>query len=147
MNVTPLSAKQSALTRRDFMRVLTRALVGLSGVMGLAGVMRYLSYESAAQRKEEFDLGPASEFSAGSASRVDEIPAIIWRTDDGFAGMSLECTHLGCTVEDTQNGLECPCHGSRYDPSGAVIRGPARDALRRLRAEVNADGRLIVYRD
>ena len=43
------------------------------------------------------------------------------------------CTHLGCVplgqkVSDTKgeyNGWYCPCHGSHYDTSGRVRKGPA----------------------
>ncbi len=36
------------------------------------------------------------------------------------------CTHLGCVPNrDATGGWLCPCHGSMYDASGRVIRGPA----------------------
>ncbi len=35
------------------------------------------------------------------------------------------CTHLGCVPNRTPNGWSCPCHGSLYDNSGRVVRGPA----------------------
>merc|ERR1711933_67682 len=37
------------------------------------------------------------------------------------------CTHLGCVVpwNRAQNKFMCPCHGSQYDNTGKVIRGPA----------------------
>lgn len=36
------------------------------------------------------------------------------------------CTHLGCVPNrDADGGWLCPCHGSMYDASGRVIRGPA----------------------
>ena len=36
------------------------------------------------------------------------------------------CTHLGCVPNrDGKNGWLCPCHGSLYDNSGRVTRGPA----------------------
>jgi len=37
------------------------------------------------------------------------------------------CTHLGCVVpwSEANNKFMCPCHGSQYDPEGAVVRGPA----------------------
>tara|TARA_Y100000748_G_C15494580_1_gene487762 strand:- start:80 stop:811 length:732 start_codon:yes stop_codon:yes gene_type:complete len=37
------------------------------------------------------------------------------------------CTHLGCVVpwNRAANKYMCPCHGSQYDSTGKVIRGPA----------------------
>mgnify|MGYP003385468408 CR=1 FL=1 len=36
------------------------------------------------------------------------------------------CTHLGCVPNrNADGGWLCPCHGSMYDGSGRVIRGPA----------------------
>lgn len=35
------------------------------------------------------------------------------------------CTHLGCIPTQNNNGWLCPCHGSVYDNSGRVMRGPA----------------------
>lgn len=36
------------------------------------------------------------------------------------------CTHLGCVPNrNNLGGWTCPCHGSMYDSSGRVIRGPA----------------------
>lgn len=38
------------------------------------------------------------------------------------------CTHLGCVPVDQRgdfNGWFCPCHGSHYDISGRIRKGPA----------------------
>jgi Rieske Fe-S protein len=43
--------------------------------------------------------------------------------------VSIVCTHLGCIVKPAASGFECPCHGSRFGPTGDVLRGPAPKAL------------------
>ena len=39
------------------------------------------------------------------------------------------CTHLGCVptgnAGDIEGGWFCPCHGSHYDTSGRIVKGPA----------------------
>ncbi|HUW76773.1 MAG TPA: ubiquinol-cytochrome c reductase iron-sulfur subunit [Gallionella sp.] len=35
------------------------------------------------------------------------------------------CTHMGCVPNKDAAGWLCPCHGSEYDDSGRVVRGPA----------------------
>lgn len=35
------------------------------------------------------------------------------------------CTHMGCVPNKEGPGWTCHCHGSMYDDSGRVLRGPA----------------------
>ena len=54
---------------------------------------------------------------------------LIVKQDGSLENFALNavCTHLGCVVpwNRAQNKYMCPCHGSQYDPTGKVIRGPA----------------------
>lgn len=36
------------------------------------------------------------------------------------------CTHLGCVpIDGSTENWACPCHGSQFDVSGRVVKGPA----------------------
>lgn len=135
------------LSRRDFLKAATTTLLTASGLLGLGGLIRFLDFESEPPRKTKFDLGLASDYPVGSHTTVNEIPAVIFHRQDGFAALSLVCTHLGCTVEQKPDGFDCPCHGSRYSESGKVLRGPARQALKTLRVEIAKDDHIVLHTD
>ena len=54
-------------------------------------------------------------------------------TNPQFLVMVGVCTHLGCVplgqktgdIKGEYNGWFCPCHGSHYDSSGRIRKGPA----------------------
>jgi cytochrome b6-f complex iron-sulfur subunit len=52
---------------------------------------------------------------------------------DTFTALTAVCTHEACTVTGFDNQTYvCPCHGSQYSTSGAVVKGPAPAALRQF---------------
>ncbi len=52
---------------------------------------------------------------------------------DSFTTVTAVCTHEGCAVTGFANALYvCPCHGSEFSTSGAVVQGPASSALRQF---------------
>ena len=55
-----------------------------------------------------------------------------YRADDGEVHVrSAVCPHLQCIVDwnTAEKSWDCPCHGSRFDPFGKVLNGPAIDDL------------------
>jgi len=59
-----------------------------------------------------------------------------YRDPDGqLQAVSAICTHLGCVVDWNASDMtwDCPCHGSRFDRHGQVLRGPATRELERKR--------------
>jgi glycine/D-amino acid oxidase-like deaminating enzyme/nitrite reductase/ring-hydroxylating ferredoxin subunit len=59
----------------------------------------------------------------------------IYRDADGtLHRRSAVCPHLGCVVawNPAEHSWDCPCHGSRFDPFGRVLNGPALTPLAEL---------------
>jgi len=56
-------------------------------------------------------------------------------------GINSVCTHLGCVVpwNASENKFICPCHGSQYDATGKVVRGPAPLSLALVHADITDD--------
>lgn len=59
-------------------------------------------------------------------------------------GINAVCTHLGCVVpwNNSENKFMCPCHGSQYDNTGKVVRGPAPLSLALVHATTTDDDKL-----
>jgi len=60
-------------------------------------------------------------------------------------GLNAVCTHLGCVVpwNSGQNKFICPCHGSQYDRTGKVVRGPAPLSLALAHVDEDEDGNVL----
>lgn len=87
----------------------------------------------------------ASYVTPGEVSSVDEITpnngavireglrkVAVFRDESGeLHKRSAICTHLGCIVgwNKAASTFDCPCHGSRFDPYGVVVNGPASKDL------------------
>ncbi|HKL31192.1 MAG TPA: Rieske (2Fe-2S) protein [Tangfeifania sp.] len=65
---------------------------------------------------------------------------IIRSGSDSYLAFSKICTHQQCTVtyNASENELPCPCHGSVFSTSGAVLEGPATSSLKKY--SVNKEG-------
>jgi cytochrome b6-f complex iron-sulfur subunit len=59
----------------------------------------------------------------------------------GSYGINAICTHLGCVVpwNAAAGTFICPCHGSQYDDTGKVVKGPAPLSLALAHVEVVND--------
>ena len=68
---------------------------------------------------------------------------IIFNTGDGFLALSSVCTHQSCQVsyDHGSNNLPCPCHGSVFSTTGAVVNGPADSPLKKY--EVAQEGDIL----
>ena len=83
------------------------------------------------------DLKGISEIPAGQARviHMDGKQVAVFKDIKGNVNItSAVCTHLGCIVHwnNAEASWDCPCHGSRFDPTGEVIEGPAMEPLKKI---------------
>lgn len=51
-------------------------------------------------------------------------------SQEAFSVLTAICTHQGCTITNVSGTtFICPCHGSQFSTSGAVVQSPATRAL------------------
>lgn len=74
-------------------------------------------------------LTPAAGIGVGEAKIIDG--TLVTQPSPGvFKGFLARCTHAGCALAVKDGGIECPCHGSKFELDGSVARGPATQPLK-----------------
>ncbi|HEX9079794.1 MAG TPA: Rieske (2Fe-2S) protein [Desulfuromonadaceae bacterium] len=110
----------------------------MAGIAGLFLAGRFLTPRMA-KKKEKIVL-PKAEIPEHGALVYREARLAVIREKGELYALDLVCTHLGCTLAVTPSGLTCPCHGSRFDREGNVLKGPADRPLKRYAVQVDRDG-------
>lgn len=141
--------------RRQFMNLLTFGAVTGTALGALYPIVRYFTPASSGGAgggvTAKDALGKdviASDFLAkhnpGDRTLAQGLKGdptyIVVQNDGNLAdyGINAVCTHLGCVVpwNGNENKFICPCHGSQYDSTGKVVRGPAPLSLALVHADV-----------
>jgi len=68
----------------------------------------------------------------GAVLSVSGTKLAVYRDGQGnLTALSPVCPHLGCFVHwnTAEKSWDCPCHGSRFSPTGRVLNGPATSNL------------------
>lgn len=144
--------KAMALISGGIAALWTGAVAALAGVIGTAPLRR-------ASGTKTMSLGKKMLFTETFRGVDVDIPIrdgwyerdkrlrVYAKLDDSGSPYVLSgtCTHLGCTVRWNReaNQFQCPCHGGKFSPDGAVIEGPPPAPLNQLPAEVR-DGEIFV---
>ena len=94
----------------------------------------------AAQYRDYLTPGDVSALSeiaprSGAVVRRGATKVAVYRDEnDQVHECSAICPHMGCVVRwnHGESSWDCPCHGSRFDPYGKVVNGPANQPLARV---------------
>jgi cytochrome b6-f complex iron-sulfur subunit len=136
--------EEAEISRRDFLGLASLGAAVISSLTVLTGVFRMFKPNVRYEESTKFRIGKAEDFPSGTVRKLDDRGIFIFSKDDGIYAISAVCTHLGCIVNQTDWGFQCPCHGSRYNEHGKVIAGPAPRNLDWHEISKTLDGTLEV---
>ncbi|HYW66413.1 MAG TPA: Rieske (2Fe-2S) protein [Candidatus Dormibacteraeota bacterium] len=142
----PSSPGPKELTRRDFLNEITVGALGVAGLGGAALTYQYFSPNVLFEPSTTFRAGNPDLYPPNSVTFLQDQQVYIVRSPDGFYAVSAVCTHLGCVTQwkPDANMIACPCHGSKFEPNGKKIEGPAPRPLPHFSVALTADGELLV---
>ncbi len=135
---------KNGTSRRGFLGLATITAVLLSSITALAGALRLFKPNVYYEESRQFKIGTPANYPVGLAKKIEDKSVFIFSEIDGLYAISAICTHLGCIVSQSETGFQCPCHGSKYDPDGRVIAGPAPRPLPWFEITERVDGSLMV---
>ena len=135
-------------SRREFLHYIWGASMLLLLGQATAGLVWYsLPHSTAGEFGGEFRLSPDLVPLVGEPPRpVPEGRFHLVNTEAGLLALYSVCTHLSCLTiwNPTLQRFECPCHGSRFEPDGRYVEGPAPRSLDRFAMTVIfADGNTL----
>ncbi len=150
MTVTPGPARSrldpEPLPRRDFLGLASIAAAASALLFAALGMLRLPKAAVLASPSKKFRVSLPDTLAPGVPFLPPGRAVALFRDGDGVYAISRVCTHLGCIINSTPDGFECPCHGSRFASNGSVVKGPAPKALPWLKVN-GGEGNYIVDAD
>ena len=144
--VPPQPLGSPELSRRAFLNEVTLGALGVAGLGSAALTYQYFSPNVLFEPSTTFRAGNPDLYPLNSVTFLQDQQVYIVRTLTGFYAVSAVCTHLGCITQwkPDANMIACPCHGSKFQPTGKKIEGPAPRPLPHYAINLTADGELQV---
>jgi arsenite oxidase small subunit len=148
-------AKELNYSRRSFVTTIAgfAVLIGLGVALGSIKIPSASSSSSPASTAQV--ASPSTPITNTSSMTVGTpvyfeypsgYPNVLFKRSDGsLSAFSILCTHVCCetTYESSSNVFYCPCHGSVFDSSGNVVRGPASVPLPGISLNVDSSGNVF----
>ena len=141
---TPARLAPPPVPRRDFLGLAALWSAGSALLFAMIGMIRLPKAAVLPSPSKKFEVALPESLPPGEAFQPPGRHISLFRDGEGVYAISTVCTHLGCIVKPSETGFDCPCHGSKFDPNGAVIHGPAPKALPWLAVKVIGENRVVV---
>ena len=130
-------------TRRDFIRRLAGWTAASAGILASVSLLRQF-VPRLTQYQKRFKIGRKSNFPINTFTYLADRQLFVYRDHEGVRAVSAVCTHLGCIIEKSEDGFQCPCHGSCYNENGEVLSGAATKDLPWYSLQKDPDGQIVV---
>lgn len=145
LNTDPKS-KDPQISRRSFLALMGvgACLIGAGQLVGISA-LGFLYPNAMKEPPSVFSIGRPEEILSRDGKIFFPKQKVFVETKSGKVRVQTAvCTHLGCTVNMSDTGYACPCHGSTYDRYGRNTGGPAPRPLVYFLVSLAASGDLIV---
>lgn len=70
--------------------------------------------------------------------------AVFRKDEGGFSAILMKCTHMDNQLSLNADGFHCSLHGSHFDRSGAVVKGPAEISLTHYKITIE-ENEIIIH--
>jgi cytochrome b6-f complex iron-sulfur subunit len=131
------------MKRRDFLNKLAVGTATGTGIVAIAaGLAEILPPDT--ESYSILKIGHINDYPLNEFSFIPAKKIYVYRARHLIRVVSAVCTHLGCTVNKTDQGFQCPCHGSKFDKTGKCCAGPASRPLDRFQVQVSEKGQMTV---
>jgi cytochrome b6-f complex iron-sulfur subunit len=117
------------MPRRDFLGLAAWWSAAAALLFGFLGAMRLPKAAVLPSPYKKFKVSLPASLASGRAYIPAGRAVAIYKEGNQVYALSTICTHLGCIVNATDNGFDCPCHGSKFAKDGSVLKGPAPKGL------------------
>lgn len=151
-----LSRRKSRSQRLDYTRRgFVKAAAALAGLVGLGVLVGSVKLPAPTNGAKTTATGSVQ----GSVANVNDLKvgapvyfeypagysnALVKNADGSLTALSMLCTHVCCDMsgyyDPASKEFYCPCHGSVFDSSGQVVRGPAQTRLPTVEFRVDSSG-------
>ncbi len=143
--MNPSPHDESGISRRSFFQLSMGWVAGTFAAAATAlATVRFLVPNVVFEPAQLFKAGAPEDYPDGSITFLEDERVFLLRRGNTYRCLSAVCTHLGCTVNRTNSGFHCPCHGSVFNSDGNVESGPAPRALAWFLVTLSKDNRLVV---
>ena len=131
------------MERRTFLRNCAIGCAGTAAIISTLESCGTAAYYAKATTNGNRLIIPKSEFVVIKGDKLtqrkyvlirpqgSQFPVSVYRQDENtYTALLMECTHKGCELNAHASNLVCPCHGSEFSTTGAVLSPPADQNLK-----------------